>query len=311
MADKKANVKTDTILKEFWRDNERFADLFNAALFGGRCVIRPEFLEESDTDLSGVIRLKGQGETLHRILDAVKKSTAGVDFIILGVENQQHVHYGMPLRIMVGDALGYLKEYEETSKKNRSEKRLKGSGEFLSGLRREDRLHPMVTLCVYYGQDPWDGPFALKDMLEIPEEVDRVVSDYRIHLVQVVESDELRFHNDDVRTVFDICRRIYKKDYKKIQELYGEKELKSELGLVVGAVTETRELMNHALARKGGAMNMCRALEELKQEGKQEGKILARYEDGMEPEAIAARMGLPVEQVEKVLEENLAAGARD
>ena len=114
-----------------------------------------------------------------------------------------------------------------------------------------------------------------------------------------------------MRTVFDICRSIYKKDYEKIQEICGEKELRSELGLVVGAVTETRELINHALARKGGAMNMCRALEELKQEGKQEGKILARYEDGMDPEAIAARMGLPVEQVEKVLEENLAAAARD
>ena len=117
--------------------------------------------------------------------------------------------------------------------------------------------------------------------------------------------------------------------------MYGEKELKSELGLVVGAVTETRERINHALARKGGAMNMCRALEELKQEGWEEGrkkgieqgieqgiaqglvrgvengKILARYEDGMKPEAIAVRMGLPVEQVEKVLEENLAAIARD
>ena len=38
---------------------------------------------------------------------------------------------------------------------------------------------------------------------------------------------------------------------------------------------------------------------------------MARYEDGMDSEAIAARMGLPVEQVEKVLEENLAAAARD
>ena len=32
--------------------------------------------------------------------------------------------------------------------------------------------------------------------------------------------------------------------------------------------------------------------------------ILARYEDGMKPEEIAEKMGLSVEQVEKVLEEN-------
>ncbi|OUN26562.1 hypothetical protein B5G33_16070 [Blautia sp. An81] len=55
-------------------------------------------------------------------------------------------------------------------------------------------------------------------------------------------------------------------------------------------------------------MNMCRALEELEKEGIKKGivngKILARYEDGMKPEKIAEKMGLSVEQVEKVLEEN-------
>ena len=60
---------------------------------------------------------------------------------------------------------------------------------------------------------------------------------------------------------------------------------------------------------------MCKALEELKNEGVSEGmekgmekgmergKILARYEDGMAPEEIAQKMGLTVEQVELVLKE--------
>ena len=49
-------------------------------------------------------------------------------------------------------------------------------------------------------------------------------------------------------------------------------------------------------------------MEELEKEGIKKGivngKILARYEDGMKPEKIAEKMGLSVEQVEKVLEEN-------
>lgn len=32
----------DIIVKEFWRNNERFADLFNAVLFKGKCVIKAE-----------------------------------------------------------------------------------------------------------------------------------------------------------------------------------------------------------------------------------------------------------------------------
>ena len=45
--------KTDTFLKEFWRDNHRFADLFNTVIFQGRPVIKPEDLKEADTEVSG------------------------------------------------------------------------------------------------------------------------------------------------------------------------------------------------------------------------------------------------------------------
>lgn len=94
----KNKVKPDTILKNFWKDNARFADLFNAILFNGENVIKPEELEEADTDLSTVLKFNSHADTLQKVLDVVKKSAHGVDFVILGLENQQKVHYGMPLR---------------------------------------------------------------------------------------------------------------------------------------------------------------------------------------------------------------------
>ncbi len=108
-----------------------------------------------------------------------------------------------------------------------------------------------------------------------------------------------------------MCRNIFKREYEKISDVYKNQEIDSELGLVIGAITESQELINQALERKGGRMNMCKALEELKNEGVSEGmekgmergKILARYEDGMAPEEIAQKMGLTVEQVELVLKE--------
>lgn len=267
----KNKVKTDTVLKDFWRDNARFADLFNAALFQGRPVIHPEELEESDTDISSILELNGHMETVQKILDVVKKSVQGVDFVILGLENQQRIHFGMPLRIMLGDAFGYLKEYQEVAKKNKAQGYWDGPDEFLSGFRREDRLHPMVTICLYYGEREWDGPHSLLDMLKVPEELRPVVNDYKMNLIQVRESEDLPFHNADVQTVFEISRNIYKRDYKKIEEVYQDKEFPSELGVVIGAITDSQELVNQALERKGGRMNMCTALEELKKEGRTEG----------------------------------------
>lgn len=50
----------------------------------------------------------------------------------------------MPLRHMIADALIYLKEYNELSAKNKREKSYSSSGEFLSGLTKTDRLHPVI-----------------------------------------------------------------------------------------------------------------------------------------------------------------------
>ena len=78
-----------------------------------------------------------------------------------------------------------------------------------------------------------------------------------------------------MKTVFDVSRNIFKKNYGKIEDIYREQEIDSELGIVIGTITESIELINHALERKGGRMNMCTALEELKNEGKIVGFIEA------------------------------------
>lgn len=179
----------------------------------------------------------------------------------------------MPLRHMVGDAFSYLKEYQEIAAKNRKDKNFASSDEFLSNMKKTDRLHPMISLCVYYGENPWDGPLCLMDMLEVPEKIKPLVSDYKMNLIELRTSGSLQFHNQDVNTVFDISRSIYERDYNKINTVYKNMLISSELGVVIGAITQSQELIDHALEveQKGGQVNMCSALEELKREGKQEG----------------------------------------
>ena len=43
-------LKADTVVKNYWRNNEQFADIFNAVLFNGNKVIKPEELEDMDYD---------------------------------------------------------------------------------------------------------------------------------------------------------------------------------------------------------------------------------------------------------------------
>ena len=261
----KNKITTDTILKNFWKDNKRFADLFNACFFDGNPKLNPDDLSEVDTDVSSLLQFHGYAETVKRIVDVVKKSAYGVDFVILGIENQSKIHYAMPLRHMLVDAFSYLKEYNEIAKKHKKEKDYTATDEFLSRMKKTDRLHSVLTICIYYGENPWDVPHSLIDMLEIPDAFKPLISDYKFNLIELRKSEYLKFHNDDVNTIFNISRFIFDEKYDKITDIYKEKNISSELAMVIGCITESQKLINNAIKseQKGGTVNMCKALEEL------------------------------------------------
>ena len=112
-------------------------------------------------------------------------------------------------------------------------------------------------------------------MLEIPEKLEPLVSDYKMNLLELRKSGLLQFHNSDVDTVFDVSRSIYERNFEKINTIYKEKAIPSELGIVIGAITESQKLIDHALRseERGGQIYMCGALEELVNEGRMEEKM--------------------------------------
>ena len=280
----KNNVKPDTVLKTFWKNNQRFADLFNTVLFDGNTILKPNDLKEADTDVSSIIKFNNHADTVQRILDVVRKTAYGVDFIIWSLENQEKIHYAMPLRHMIADSLIYLKEYNEITAKNRNEKNFDTSDEFLSGLQKSDRLHPVISLCIYYGKEDWDGPFNLVDMLIMPEYLKPLVSDYKMNLIQVRKSEDFRFENQDINNLFELIRSIYNKDYDTFQRMYKNKELSTELGLTLGSVVNSQSIIKQVLAitEKGSDPNMTDPFDEMLEEMKRKEGEKARLKGRLE-----------------------------
>ena len=299
-------TKADIIFKDFWRVNERFADLFNTVIFKGKQVIQPEMLQEMDTDVSGVIEFKQYKETIARTRDIVKKSAYGIEFVVLGLESQKNIHYAMPLRTMLYDALGYLREYQDITRQRKNEKP-STQEEFLSKMRKEDRLHPIITIVIYYGETKWDGPYSLSDMMiEMPDEIKDIFVDYRMNLLQVRDSSQYIFQNEDVQTVFEISREIFEEKFDKIKEQYKDRDIKSELLTMIGKITDSKEMIKQGLEREVD-VNMCKALEKLKNEGKAEGKLEAAkvmIESGMDVDFVVEKLNLEKEVLEKFMEEH-------
>lgn len=293
----------DVSLKTFWRDNEHFADLFNATVFNGKQVLKPDKLTEMDTDVSATIHSKSYNESITRNRDVVKKMSDGVEFNILGLEIQDKTHYAMPLRTMTYDALGYIKEYNDIKKHHKLNKdSFSSHEEFLSGINKSDRFHPIITLVLYYGESLWDGPTCLSDMMiSMPDNIKAYFSDYKLNLVQILDSDKYTFYNEYVRDVFNIIRNIYNDDFDSIYREYESRNVDIDVMELICNITSVPKLMDLCTdTEQGGTVNMCEAMKrfqaECESKGMKEGidsekvnSIISMLEFGITKEQILTR----------------------
>ena len=95
----------DAEIYEALQEPEIFADLFNGSLFAG-------LEEENEKELIKAQDSQGNPTIIYRVRDNSKKGYFSEKRlkVILAVENQRDVHYGMPVRNMMYDAISYTKE---------------------------------------------------------------------------------------------------------------------------------------------------------------------------------------------------------
>ena len=76
-------------------------------------------------------------------------------YVVLGIENQDKIHYAIAVKNMLYDALQYAKQVEEAKRSYRDRSKKKRLvvkfRRILSGLKKEDKLMPVITLVVYFG----------------------------------------------------------------------------------------------------------------------------------------------------------------
>ena len=176
----------DSKAKEYLSDNTRFSEICSYVLFDGEKVIKPENLKECDTtevlSVFGIDRKQIVKQKWRDLLKGVSvKYTESVYIVLMGIEAQTDVHYSMPVKTMIYDAMNYGEQVNEAKKQHQKNKDYKSSDEFLSGFTHEDRLTPVITITLYLGTKNWDGPRSLVEMMPHMDERFRpFINDYRI-----------------------------------------------------------------------------------------------------------------------------------
>ena len=274
----------DTLSMEYLSDNTRFADICNYCLFDGQEVIRAEDLKKLDTkEFLKLAGLNQKGQQISRIRDILKhaviRSTGDCTYLIIGVENQTQIHYAMPVRGMIYDALNYGRQVNTISKNHRDKSDLKEPAEFLSGFTADDYLTPVVTITVYWGSEPWDAPRSLHEMFHSNSALLKYVADYKLNLISPAEITDFEKFRTSVGLVLEVMK--HQDSVREMEQIIASQpglyNIEQDAARVIEGFTGIK--MDHNENKE--EFNMCKAWEDHRKLCMREGELRNRVEQSI------------------------------
>ena len=323
-------MRADTITKDYVKDAGVFADIFNYYIYGGRQVILPEQLTERDsTKIALPYGADGAVVPVQKFRDVQKLYAAMTDgkmeYVLYGAENQAEIHYAMPVKNNLYDALEYAGQVEKAAKSHRKEMKRKkeegeasaeeggktpSAGEFLSGFWVEDRLIPSITVTIFFGSEEWDGPLSLFEMMDVSDpDVLACMDNYHVRLIapaQMTDEEIMKFQSS-LREVMLFIKYSKEKENLSRVLVTNEKRFR-ELERRAADVIETITNSGIKYDESEEVVDVCQAIREIRMEerkiGEQDGELKkAReaaenlHEMGLDTDKIAQAVGYAVETV--------------
>ncbi|MDO5403337.1 MAG: Rpn family recombination-promoting nuclease/putative transposase, partial [Eubacteriales bacterium] len=268
--------KTDIRTREYVRDNSVFADICNYMLFDGEQVIKPEELVEKDPgELVMPFRDGDISIPVQKFRDVIKmvevKTSDKATFVVMGVENQAKINYAMVIRNMLYDAISYSSQVNEIGNENRKMKKVKKSAEFLSGIRKDDKIKPVITIVVYWGTKKWDGARFLHEMLDVEDEFKRFIPNYYINLITPNEIEDFtKFHTELGLVLESIKYMGNKKAFFEMLEKKRDRftNVEKNTAELISEITNVK--LTYEQKEGSGKIDMCKAIEEMMNDVREE-----------------------------------------
>ena len=244
----------DTSEKILESYNDVFSDIVNVLLFHGRQVLAPDELE----DQAPRSYYKADGKIREIERDVAKRWKNGnIRVACIGFENQTASDPDMPLRVMGYDGAEYRAQLLPDN--------------------ADGNRYPVVTVVLYFGYNkPWSGPLSLKKRLNIPEEFEPYVSDYKINLFQIayLTHEQVDLFQSDFRVVADyFVQKRENGDYvPSTQELTHIQETLQLLSTMTNDHRFEDAYNEDDRHTKGGLHTMCNVLDRIENQGRAEGE---------------------------------------
>ncbi|MBO6154267.1 MAG: Rpn family recombination-promoting nuclease/putative transposase, partial [Lachnospiraceae bacterium] len=140
------------------------------------------------------------------------------------------------------------------------------SEEFLSGLRKGDKLIPIITAVVYFGDTPWDGPRSLHDMLNFKNDaIKSYVPDYKLNLISPadMEDEEFTKFSTDLGFAMEVIKH-QSSDADEVIERTNHRKIDRDTALFLNTAVK----LNLEYEEETGGVDMCKAMEKKEKKDK-------------------------------------------
>lgn len=233
---------------EYLSKPEVFADFVNVGYFHGKKEIRPEYLKDSGQISYEIARGKA--------------------------ENRKITGEGARSR----DVVKVDRRSDKTKKKTVGKL---STQEFLSGIRKTDKLNPVITIVFYHGKGKYDGCLNLRDMLDLEGEnsiFKPYTADYKMNLITLDDLEEEKCVSG-LRDLIGFLKCGQSKE--KLQEYchrnkerirYMDEDTYNTISVMLDR-QDLLEVKEQYRIEEGGKVNMCKAMEDWAEELLQEGTM--------------------------------------
>lgn len=258
-----------------------FEELYNVGIYGGEPVISAQDLVDVQNAYQETFKNRyGRNRKTIRIRDAAKALRINGHFVILAVECQAEINYGMPLRCMEYDVEDFIRQLRRIRHRHEQDGDLKSKAEFLSGIKETDRLNPVITVLLYHGPGKWNAAASLQDMVDmegLDEKMRTLLPDYKLHVIHLTELDETLFQTG-LRELVGMMKRSGEK--KRMLQFMKENEerfrnMDDELYDLICTMMGLKKIAGKKEAcRNEGkeTYDMCVAFDEMMRDSKMQGE---------------------------------------
>lgn len=230
--------------------NDVFADIFNVLVFDDNYIdVTGLSSEDSETQSFGY-----DGNLHSSFRDCIKRyHNSNLICVSLGIENQTTVDNTMPVRMMGYDYNTYMRQ-----------------------LQNENFISPVLSLVLYFGENEWETPLSLTDMMtEVDDVVLSKVNDYPIQIVNMRRlTPELcnRFQSD-FSVIADFFAGQDNDDYYPVDRPIRHTEAVLHFLSVFTGDARYRDITKDVLEdeQKGQVISLCKVIDRFEQKGIEKG----------------------------------------